>query len=85
MQDRHRQFDEIFLQRTAGPYIRVKIGSGAARMACPFYPHEPTSSHDSDMSVWCQKATSDAYSNERIFPLATARACATFLDRRTGY
>jgi hypothetical protein len=21
MQDRHRQFDEIFLQRTAGPYI----------------------------------------------------------------
>ena len=27
-------------------------------MACPFYPHEPTSSHDSDMSVWCQKATS---------------------------
>jgi SRSO17 transposase len=24
MQDRHRQFDEIFLQRTAGPYIRVK-------------------------------------------------------------
>jgi hypothetical protein len=22
MQDRHRQFDEIFLQRTAGPYIR---------------------------------------------------------------
>jgi hypothetical protein len=26
MQDRHRQFDEIFLQRTAGPYIRVKTG-----------------------------------------------------------
>src|ERR1700722_17317384 len=25
MQDRHRQFDEIFLQRTAGPYIRVKM------------------------------------------------------------
>jgi hypothetical protein len=24
MQDRHRQFDEIFLQRTAGPYIWVK-------------------------------------------------------------
>jgi hypothetical protein len=23
MQDRRRQFDEIFLQRTAGPYIRV--------------------------------------------------------------
>jgi hypothetical protein len=23
MQDRHRQFDEIFLQRTAGPYIGV--------------------------------------------------------------
>jgi len=25
MQDRRRQFDEIFLQRTAGPYIRVKL------------------------------------------------------------
>src|SRR6267142_4341554 len=25
MQDRRRQFDEIFLQRTAGPYIRVKM------------------------------------------------------------
>src|SRR3984893_5976435 len=25
MQDRHRQFDEIFLQRTAGPYIRVRM------------------------------------------------------------
>jgi hypothetical protein len=24
MQDRRRQFDEIFLQRTAGPYMRVK-------------------------------------------------------------
>jgi hypothetical protein len=24
MQDRHRQFDEIFLQRTAGPYIGSK-------------------------------------------------------------
>ena len=24
MQDRRRQFDEIFLQRTAGPYIWVK-------------------------------------------------------------
>ena len=23
MQDRHRQLDEILLQRTAGPYIRV--------------------------------------------------------------
>jgi len=25
MQDRRRQFDEIFLQRTAGPYIWVKL------------------------------------------------------------
>ena len=25
MQDRRRQFDEIFLQRTAGPYIRVNL------------------------------------------------------------
>jgi hypothetical protein len=27
MQDRRRQFDEIFLQRMAGPYIRVKPGN----------------------------------------------------------
>jgi len=27
MQDRRRQFDEIFLQRTAGPYIWVTNGS----------------------------------------------------------
>jgi len=26
MQDRRCQFDEIFLQRTAGPYIPVKTG-----------------------------------------------------------
>jgi hypothetical protein len=28
MQDRHRQFDEIFLQRTAGPYKGVKSADG---------------------------------------------------------
>jgi hypothetical protein len=28
MQDRHRQIDETLLRRTAGPYIRVKSGSG---------------------------------------------------------
>src|ERR1700737_470896 len=28
MQDRRRQFDEIFLQRTAGPYMRVKTDVG---------------------------------------------------------
>ena len=44
MQDRRRQFDEILLQRTAGPYNRVKTGSGHARTACPFYPQEQTPS-----------------------------------------
>jgi hypothetical protein len=34
MQDRHRQFDEIFLQRTAGPYIRV-IRDGAGLVESP--------------------------------------------------
>ena len=28
MQDRSRQFDEIFLQRTAGPYKGVKSADG---------------------------------------------------------
>jgi hypothetical protein len=32
MQDRRRQFDEIFLQRTAGPYIRViRVGLAGSR------------------------------------------------------
>jgi hypothetical protein len=44
MQDRHRQFDEIFLQRTAGPYIRVKSGPDGSKMPLPNYPEERTSS-----------------------------------------
>jgi hypothetical protein len=42
MQDRRRQFDEIFLQRTAGPYIRVKNGPDALEMGCRFYPRKQT-------------------------------------------
>ena len=38
MQDRRRQFDEIFLQRTAGPYIGVKLGPRTATELGPFTP-----------------------------------------------
>ena len=39
MQDRRRQFDEIFLQRTAGPYMWVKSGL----MRCSKAPYSITS------------------------------------------
>src|SRR5260370_16278155 len=35
MQDRRRQFDEIFLQRAAGPYIRVNRVEFDISPACP--------------------------------------------------
>jgi hypothetical protein len=38
MQDRRRQFDEIFLQRTAGPYIGVKLRPGAMSRAWSVHP-----------------------------------------------
>jgi hypothetical protein len=41
MQDRRRQFDEIFLRRTAGPYSRVKLRSLTVRPAGLFSPPEP--------------------------------------------
>jgi hypothetical protein len=37
MQDRRRQFDEIFLQRTAGPYIEVTAPEAFMyRLLCGF-------------------------------------------------
>src|SRR6266436_1914052 len=42
MQDRRRQFDEIFLQRTAGPYIRVRLGSRATPSRLPLFPQQQT-------------------------------------------
>jgi hypothetical protein len=41
MQDRRRQFDEIFLQRTAGPYIGVKNGPQGAFAVSPLIPSTP--------------------------------------------
>ena len=38
MQDRSRQFDEIFLQRTAGPYIKVNRVDSLLAAACPLFP-----------------------------------------------
>jgi hypothetical protein len=40
MQDHHRQFDEIFLQRTAGPYIGVKRVGLTMRRSLPVLPYE---------------------------------------------
>jgi hypothetical protein len=38
MQDRRRQFDEIFLQRTAGPYIGSKPEKLNASKCFPLHP-----------------------------------------------
>ena len=38
MQDRVTQIDEIFLHRTAGPYIWVIRVDSAVPGACPLYP-----------------------------------------------
>jgi len=35
MQDRISQIDEIFLQRTAGPYIRVNLRPSDLVRGCP--------------------------------------------------
>jgi hypothetical protein len=43
MQDRRRQLDEIFLQRTAGPYIWVRLGSRESFVESPLYPAHRTS------------------------------------------
>ena len=42
MQDRRRQFDEIFLQRAAGPYIRVIRAIFAVGPLLPIYPQLQT-------------------------------------------
>src|SRR5258708_39662084 len=54
MQDPLTPARQNLLQRTAGPYIWVKNGSGRARRACPLYPQEQTSSGHPCMSVSCQ-------------------------------
>jgi len=38
MQDRRRQFDEIFLQRTAGPYMGVNCYRNGVSALSPLYP-----------------------------------------------
>src|SRR4029077_10404579 len=43
MQDRRRQFDEIFLQRTAGPYIRVNRVGSAVGQRLPVFRRKQTS------------------------------------------
>jgi hypothetical protein len=55
MQDRHPQFDEIFLQRTAGPYIRVKNGPGNPEFRLLQYLWKRTSLGRVGTSQMCQK------------------------------
>ena len=50
MQDRSRQFDEIFLQRTAGPYIRVKSAGLTVGRSLPFHLNQRTSRDRPDWS-----------------------------------
>ena len=54
MQDRRRQFDEIFLQRTAGPYIRVISAVLTVGRSLQVYPDKQTSSDPVGMSQTCQ-------------------------------
>jgi hypothetical protein len=83
MQDRSRQFDEIFLQRTAGPYIWVKNGSVHPRAECPFDPQEQTSS--SYMLRSGSSRSQDCEPSERSFSLLLVhrlipKAIEFFLD-----
>jgi hypothetical protein len=57
MQDRHPQFDEIFLQRTAGPYIGVKRVGLTMRRSFPVFTYEPTFVDRADWSVSCHMQT----------------------------
>jgi hypothetical protein len=58
MQDRRRQFDEIFLQRAAGPYIWVKNGPDSPEAPLPVYPEERTLPDRHGWSGSCQEPTS---------------------------
>ena len=57
MRDRRRQFDEIFLQRTAGPYIGVNRVVPTVRRSLPVYPDKQTFSVPVGMSQKCQNRT----------------------------
>src|SRR5258705_13336995 len=54
MQDRSPPARGNDLQRTAGPYIRVKVRSVPAFTARPLYPQEQTSSGRPGRSVSCR-------------------------------
>src|SRR5260370_3301177 len=54
MQARRRQFDEIFLQRTAGPYIRVISAGLTLCRSLLVYPDQRTSSDRPKWSGSCQ-------------------------------
>jgi hypothetical protein len=54
MQDRHRQFDEIFLQRTAGPYIGVKRVTLGVSRSLPVYAQLWTCRRIATTEAMCQ-------------------------------
>jgi hypothetical protein len=49
MQDRNRQLDENLLQRTAGPYMRVK--KPQCRASATYVRYSPSSRRDDDRRV----------------------------------
>src|SRR5262249_54369205 len=54
MQDRtHPPLGEVFLQRTAGPYIWVKSRHHAVTRPCPLCPRNRTKSRHLGMSALC--------------------------------
>src|SRR5258705_12138202 len=73
MQDRRRQFDEIFLQRTAGPYKRVKLRSLSAQLGSPLCPQQRASSARPIRSEKCQ------YRKYRTRRCGVGRSSETFL------
>jgi hypothetical protein len=58
MQDRRRQFDEIFLQRTVGPYMWVNNGPDSPERPLPVYPINGHRQTDPADPVSAQQATS---------------------------
>jgi hypothetical protein len=86
MQDRRRQFDEIFLQRAAGPYIGSKTEVAALRRDVCFTPNN---GHRTDIpgGPFCadiakvENRTTLKISRKSIFGLL---CCCVAFQRRYG-
>jgi hypothetical protein len=74
MQDRRRQFDEIFLQRAAGPYMWVKNGPDSPETPLPVFPDQLTSSDRPGWSVSCQQHSSEIQTFAVLYRMAQVLA-----------